>query len=74
MSYKEPFQLTLDAFQTWKEDTRILYASDGRSKLKMYVSLNGSISIERNKETIWIGIQPFPAIEAFNAFSKEFTF
>lgn len=60
--------ITVDGFQAWMKDARMLYASDERhgSHLLMWCLLDGSFEVSRDGATIYAGTNLQSAVDAYN--------
>ena len=72
MSKLKPHEVTLTEFQDWHSKEEVLFASSSRENKRLYCSLNGNIKILVAGEVVWQGIQPFSAVEAYNAITEKY--
>lgn len=59
-------EVSVEALQAWKDETKVLFASSSRENKKLYATLDGGFEIHHNGEKVYGCIQPFAAVEAYN--------
>ena len=68
----EHHEINLDAFQQWRQEAEILFASSTRERKRLFANLIGGLRIEVDGVTVWQGIQPFAAVEKYNSITEKF--
>jgi hypothetical protein len=64
--------IKLEEFQQFLSEEEVLYASSARENKRLYVALNGNIRVMAHGRTIYKGVQPYPAVEAYNNFTEKY--
>lgn len=60
-------ELEIAPLQEWMAENEVTYASSTHPKKKLNMTMNGGFKLYHNNEVVWQGIQPFRAIEKYNA-------
>lgn len=60
-------EIELAALQDWMQTAELLYASSTAENKRLVINASGGFTLYHNKEIVWQGIQPFTAVEKYNA-------
>ncbi len=64
--------INLAELQEWLSDEEVTYASSSRERKRLTVSFNGTLKVMVDGKTVWQGIQPFSAVEAYNTITEKY--
>jgi len=62
--------IELDGLQEWMVETETMYASSTSPKKQLTVTTNGTLKVYHNGKAVWQGVQPFMAVEKYNAIEQ----
>ena len=65
-------QITLAELQEWYLDQEVLFASSSRERKRLVCTLNGGYIVRVAGNIVWQGVQPFAAVEAYNAIVDKY--
>lgn len=68
----KPHEIDFRAFQSWLEDAEIEFASSTREYKSLRVSTKGNMIVRVAGMIVWQGIQPYAAVEAYNAITEKY--
>lgn len=64
-------EISVSELQYWLTNEEFVYASSTRERKHLVCSLNGGMKVIVAGQTVWQGIQPFSAVEAYNAIEEK---
>jgi hypothetical protein len=64
--------IELKDLQEWIATEDVTFASSTRERKKLVATLNGGLKVIVAGKTVWEGIQPFSAVEAYNAVTEKY--
>lgn len=65
-------KIELEDLQKWIEQEDVTFASSTRERKRLVATLNGRLKVIVAGKTVWEGIQPFSAVEAYNSITQKF--
>lgn len=68
----EHHEIDLGGFQEWLAEKEVDFASSTRERKRLTVALNGNIRVSVAGRTVYLGLQPYSAVEAYNSITEEF--
>ena len=71
MKYKH-HEIMLEELQQWVESEEALYASSSRERKRLTCTLKGTFIVRVAGVVKWQGMQPFSAVEAYNAIIEKY--
>lgn len=67
----KPHIIELEPLQEWMATHETLYAVCSEQHKKLTITCNGTFKLYHNNEVVWQGIQPFRAMENYNAINHD---
>ena len=64
--------IELKDLQEWIETEDITFASSTRERKRLVTTLNGGLKVIVAGTVVWEGMQPFSAVEAYNAVTEKY--
>jgi len=61
-----PHVVELDELIKWMNEEEVIFASSTRERKRLSCSLRGGFKVTIAGRTVWQGMQPFAAVEAYN--------
>lgn len=65
-------KIELEDLQKWLQEGDITFASSARERKRLVCSLAGGLKITVGGKTVWQGMHPFDAVEAYNAITEKY--
>jgi hypothetical protein len=62
----KPHTIELKAFQDWRYDKLVEFAHSTQEKKRICCNVHGTIIVFHGEEVVYQGMQPYPAVEAYN--------
>ena len=66
-------EITINEFQDWRYKEEVVFAFSSREAKRLVCTLSGNIKVTVGGKTVWEGVQPYLAVEAYNAIAEEYT-
>ena len=64
--------IELSDLQKWIETEDVTFASSTRERKRLVATLNGGLKVIVACTVVWEGMQPFSAVEAYNAVTEKY--
>jgi hypothetical protein len=64
--------IELKDLQDWLEEAEMTFASSTREYKRLVATARGGLKVTVAGKTVWEGMQPFPAMEAYNAITEKY--
>lgn len=64
--------IQLEDLQKWIETEDVTFASSTREKKMLVATLKGGLKVIVDGVTVWQGMQPFSAVEAYNSITQKY--
>ena len=64
--------IELKDLQEWIATEDVTFASSTRERKRLVATLNGGLKVIVAGKTVWEGIQPFSAMEAYNSITEKY--
>ncbi len=64
--------INLAELQQWLAEEDVTFASSTRERKRLTATFNGTLKVMVAGKTVWQGIQPFSAVEAYNAITEKY--
>lgn len=68
----KPHEIEFEELQKWYESEEVTFASSTRERKRLSCTLKGNFIVRVAGDIKWQGVQPFAAVEAYNAITKKF--
>lgn len=65
-------EISVGELQDWLTKEEVVFASSSRERKRLVCSLNGGMKVLVAGQIVWQGIQPFSAVEAYNAIEDKY--
>lgn len=64
-------EIEINGLIEWLSQAEIVYASSSREHKKLVATPNGTLKVTVAGQTVWEGMQPFSAVEAYNSVTEK---